>query len=354
MAAARRGTSMRRAAPILALAALGLALSGCVAHLPRSDEPMAFMERSTVAFTPGAGQLFEADPAVHVYFHDGLDDGDLQASGGWAYTASFAFLATVRMMDEPSTPVRTPSYEPRLKLQVLRLGAPASGGRGMRRWLGALELGAAHYSNGQKGCALADHLRGAGFSDFECIPLTDPPSTALNTVDGSFTTNYVALSANAKSLLFGRAGGKARATGALGAGLEWHLPCNFAGCIEPQMRERYGGTVARFVAEADVLLVDGYRRGLPFLGVLVLDARLRVTARASVHFPSSRDAFGEGSLEAAFVPRWGSGLGIGPYVRIHRGRDPLNIRFEERLDVWSVGVVVDPAPPETLDLGPMH
>lgn len=345
---------MRLRSATLALV-LAAPLGGCVAHLPRPDEPMAFMERSTFALSPGSGQLFEAAPAVHVYFHDGLDDADLQASGGWAYTGSFAFLAAVRMLDEPSTPVRTPSYEPRLKLQLLRLGRPREGPRGMRRWLGALELAVAHYSNGQKGCALADHLRGSGFSDFECIPLTDPPSTALNTVDGSFTTNYASAGANAKWILFGPAGGKARATGALGATVEYHLPCGFSGCIEPQMRDRYGGAVARFFAEADLLLVDGFRRGVPFLGVFVLDARLRVTARGDLHFPdASRAPFGSGSLEVAFVPRYGSGLGIGPFFRITRGRDPLNIRFEERLEVWSVGFVIDPAPPDRLDVGPMH
>src|SRR5512144_2960797 len=168
---------MRRATIILGL---GLALPGCVAHLPRPDEPMAFMERSAVYASPGTGQIFEADPALHVYFHNGLDDPELQARGGSAWTASFSFLAAVRMMDEPSTPVRTPSYQPRLKLQVLRLGTPRDGRFGPTRSLLGLDLALAHYSNGQKGCALADHLRGSGFSDFECLPLTDPPSTALN------------------------------------------------------------------------------------------------------------------------------------------------------------------------------
>lgn len=337
---------MRRATIILGL---GLALPGCVAHLPRPDEPMAFMERSAVYASPGTGQIFEADPALHVYFHNGLDDPELQARGGSAWTASFSFLAAVRMMDEPSTPVRTPSYEPRLKLQLLRLGTPVAD-RGLHRWLYGLDLAVAHHSNGQKGCALEDHLRGTGASDFDCVPLTDPPSTALNTVDGSFTTDYAAANANAKWILFGPASGKARVTVSAGAGVEWHVPCDFSGCMEPEMAARYGRTVGRFQAEADVLLVDGFRRGLPFLGVLVLDARLRVTARGSVHFPSSRHAFGDGSLEVAFVPRYGTGLGIGPFVRIHRGSDPLNIRFEERLDAWSIGIVIDAAPPEVLAL----
>ncbi len=338
---------MRRAVLILGL---GLALAGCVAHLPRPDEPMAFMEPTTVYASPGSGQIFEADPALHVYFHDGLDDPDLQAAGGWAYTTSFSFLAAARMLDEPSTPIRTPSYEPRVKLQILRLGTPVAGRGGLRRSLLGLDLALTHYSNGQKGCALAEHVRGSGVSDFDCTAQTEPESTALNVADGSFTTHFASATVNGKWILFGAASGKARATGALGAGIEWHLPCDFSGCIEPQMAARYGRTVARFSAETEVLLVDGFRRGLPLLGVLVLDARLRITARGSVHFPSSTRPFGDGSLEIAFLPRYGTGLGIGPFVGVHRGRDPLNIRFEQRLDTWSVGVVVDPAPPDRLEL----
>jgi hypothetical protein len=340
---------MHRAIVILGL---GLALAGCVVHMPRPDEPMAFMEPSTVSASPGSAQLFEADPAIHVYFHDGLDDPELQASGGWAYTGSFSLLAQIRMFDEPSQPVRTPSYQPRVKLQILRLGAPVAGLGGLRRSLLGLDLALAHYSNGQKGCALADRARGSGVSDFDCTPLTDPPSTALNTVDGSFTTHFASATANGKWILFGSESGKARATAAVGAGIEWHLPCDFPGCIEPEMAARYGRTVARFSAETELLLVDGFRRGLPFLGVLVLDARLRITARGSVHFPSATHPFGDGSLEVAFLPRYGTGLGIGPFVRVHRGRDPLNIRFEQPLDTWSIGVVIDPAPPERLALEP--
>lgn len=48
------------------------------------------------------------------------------------------------------------------------------------------------------------------------------------------------------------------------------------------------------------------------------------------------------------MPRDGSGLGIGPFVSVHRGRDPLNIRFEETLDTFSVGIVVDAAAPDVL------
>lgn len=325
-------------------------LAGCIAHFPKPDEPMAFMEASYAGTAPGAGQIFEAEPAIHVYFANGLDDEEVQAKGGFAATTSFSFLAAIRMLDEPSTPVRTPSYEPRMKLQLLGLTAPSGEGERVTRLLGALEVAAAHYSNGQKGCALADHVRRAGDSDFDCIPQTSPPSTALNTLDGSFTTHYLSGGLGLKWMGFPRAGGAASWGLALSATGEWHVPCRVSGCMDREMRERYGEYVGRWGAEADVVVLRGLRYRLPFAGPRVLSARLRASVRGTVHFPEETDPFGSVTFEAAFVPRHAGGIGWGPFVRLHRGRDPLNIRFEERLDVWSVGLLFDPAPPETIPL----
>lgn len=326
-----------------------LALSGCLAHFPRPDEPIAFVERTTVGVSPGSGQLFEAKPALHVLFANGLDDPGVQARGGWALSTGFSLLAAVRMLDEPSTPVRTPSYEPRLRLQILRLGAPRpAGDERASRLLGALELSAAHYSNGQKGCALADHLRGSGFSDFDCIAQTAPPSTALNVLDGSFTTNYLAASLAGKRIALPAGGGPAAWTASAGAGLEWHLPCGFSGCMDPPMRARHGEVVARGSVEVDRLLVHGRSRRVPLLGAVPLDVRLRATVQGRAHFSSASGRFGAVAVEAALVQRHPRGFGVGPYVRLHRGRDDLNIRFEERLDTWTFGIVVDPAPAESL------
>ena len=315
---------------------------------------MPFMERTTVGVAPGTGQLFDAAPAIHVYFLNQLDGAELQRSGGWALANAFSFLGRVRMLDEPSTPVRTPSYEPRIRLQLLRLSAPRPAGRGLGRILLGFHLDAAHYSNGQKGCALADHLRGTGASDFDCIPETDPPSTALNTVDGSFTTNYVGAGLRGKWMAFRPAGGPAAWTATAGLAAEWHLPCSFSGCMDPPMRARHGEVVARWIAEADLLVVRGRERRIPLLGTVVTDGRLRGTVQGRVHLPAAGDPFGDVSLEAAFVARTARALGVGPFIRLRRGRDDLNIHFEERLDTWIFGVVVDPAPAETLDLGSAH
>ena len=315
---------------------------------------MAFMERTTVGVSPGTGQLFDAAPAAHVYFVNQLDDAAVQEKGGFALTSAFSILARIRMMDEPSTPVRTPSYEPRLRLQLLRLSPVRAAGGGLGRSLLGLELSAAHYSNGPKGCALADHLRGTGSSDFDCIPETDPPSTALNTVDGSFTTNDLGAALHARWMAFRPAGGPARWTASAGLAAEWHLPCSFSGCMDPPMRARYGEVVTRWTAEADLLVFRKHQRRLPLLGTTLSDGRLRGTVQGSVHFPSAAEPFGDLTVEAALVLQTARSLGIGPFVRLRRGRDDLNIHFEERLDTWTFGFVVDPAPAESVDLGPAH
>lgn len=298
--------------------------------------------------SPGSGQLFEAKPALHVYFANGLDDAGVQARGGWAVSTGFSLLAAIRMTDEPSTPVRTPSYEPRLRLQLFRVGAPRAGAGRVTRGLAALELTAAHYSNGQKGCALADHLRGSGFSDFDCLPQTDPPSTALNVLDGSFSTNYLGATLGGRWIALPPAGGPATWTATATAGLEWHLPCRFAGCMEAPMRARYGEVVTRWSAEVDRLLVRDRSWSVPLLGPIPIDARVRATAQGRVHFSSATGRFGDVAVEVALVQRYPRGFGVGPFVRLHRGRDDLNIRFEEPLDTWTFGIAVDPAPPETL------
>ena len=338
-----------RLSPRRAVLLAPLALAGCIAHFPRPDEPMAFMERTTAGHSPGVGQIFDAAPAIHVFFLNQLDDPEVQRLGGWAAVSSFSFLARIRMLDEPSTPVRTPSYEPRVRLQILRLSAPRPALGGLGRLLLGLDLAAAHYSNGQKGCALADQVRGAGVSDFDCTPLTNPPSTALNTIDGSFSTNYLEGGLRGRWMAFPSEGGHATWTATAGAAAQWHAPCELSGCIEPQMSARFGSVVAKWIAEADVVVVRGLQWRFPLIGTAVTDARLRGTAQGSVHFPSSRGPFGDVAVEAALVGRTGNALGVGPFVRYHRGRDDLNIRFEERLDAWTIGVVVDPAPSDRVE-----
>lgn len=337
----RPGSAVRAAT----LALVGLA-GGCLAHYPRPDEPVEFMERTHVGHAVDAGQIGEADAAIHLLLWNGLDRPGVWDEDGTDLTLSFSFLGTVRMLDEISNPIAPVSYQPRLKVQLLRVLGPR-GERGRMGALGALELLLAHDSNGQKGCALADHVRSIGDADFDCVPATDPPSTELNLVDGSFTRNFAGLGLWGKLLLFPAGGGAASLTLAGGATAEWNFACARGGCIEPEMRARYGEVILRWSVEADAVVIRNFRRSIPLLGTIGLDARLRASLSGSTHLglAGGREPFGDLTAQVAYLPRYGRGSSVGPFLRYHRGADPLNIRFEERLDAWTVGVVFDPAPP---------
>jgi hypothetical protein len=345
----------RRLLPF-ALAA-GVALQGCAAHFPRRDEPVELMEPITVGFPIAQGQLLEAQLPLHVFFVNGLDRPDALDERGFATTLSFSFLAKIRMYDGPSSPVRTPSYMPRLKLQLIGV-EPVGGADGARgdRLLGVLELYLAHHSNGQDGCALRDQERGTGFSDFDCAPLTSPPSEELNLRDGSFTTQIVGANLGGRWLAFPSSGGLATMALTAALGAEWNVPCRFTGCMEPQMRSRYGEVVLGWRASGDLLAVRDFNRTLPLVGNVGMDARVRASAYGKVHvgLGSGRSPFGNAAFELAWLPRYRRDLVAGPFVRYRTGRDDLNIRFEERLDEWVVGFLVDFAAPETLRRPPAH
>ncbi len=329
--------------PLVAIAAV--ALQGCV-HFPRSDEPIELMEPITVGVPVAQGQIVEAHPAIHVVFHNGLDVPDAFEERRLATTVSFSFLAAIRMYDEPSSPVRTPSYAPRLKLQLVGIEpVERKGAQHAHRLLGALELYVGHYSNGQNGCALAGQQRGDGFSDFDCTPLTSPASQELNLQNGSFTTNVLGANVAARWLAFPAAGGVPKLAVTALAGVEWNVPCHFVACMEPEMISRYGEVVLGWRASGDVLV-----RPVPLLPRPDLDSRLRMSASGKVHvgLGAGRSPFGDAAFEVAWLPRYRRELVVGPFVRYRFGRDDLNIRFEERLDEWTVGALVDVAPPEWL------
>ncbi len=333
----------RKLPPVLVAA---LALQGCLAHFPRPDEPLELMEPMTIGFPVAQGQIVEAHPAIHVVFLNGLDRPDAFDERRLATTLTFSFLAAIRMYDEPSSPVRTPSYAPRLKLQLIGV-APVGSPRDTRadRLLGALELYVGHYSNGQNGCALSDQARGTGFSDFDCTPLTSPASQELNLVDGSFTTNVLGANVAGRWLAFPAAGGVPTLALTAQAGAEWNVPCHFVACIEPEMISRYGEVVLGWRVSGDVLVGS-----LPLLPRSGVDSRVRVGASGKVHvgLGGERSPFGDAAFEVAWLPRYRHELVAGPFVRYRFGRDDLNIRFEERLDEWIAGVLIDVAAPEWL------
>ncbi|WP_242342794.1 hypothetical protein [Anaeromyxobacter terrae] len=299
------------------------------------------MERSYVSIATDRRQAFEADPALHLVLWNGLEDSGVLESGGVTTSLSLSFLGMFRLLREDSTPVRTPTYEPRAKLQIFAAGRPGNdadaAARGPRL-LAALELSVGHRSNGQQGCALADHLR-TGKGDFDCAPLTDPPSDRLDLSTGSFTTNYLGAAIGGLKQV---GGGRARTLLSARSSAEWNVPCGLGACMPAQMRRRYGAVVGRVSAELELPALWRVSRALPLVAAHS-ELGLRLGLAGSRHLGTvARPAFGDFTAEVTLLSRAPRGLGLGVFLRRRQGRDPLNIRFEERLDAWMAGFVVEP------------
>lgn len=301
------------------------------------------MERSYASVSSDRRQAFEVDPALHLILRNGLEAPRVLESGGITASLSLSFLGALRVFREDSAPVRTPTFEPRAKLQLFAVGRPRAGAPPPADvsppWLAALELTVGHRSNGQQGCALAEHVR-TGRGDFDCVPLTDPPSDALDLASGSFTTQYLAIGLAGQRQLGGPDRPAVFVSGR--SALEWHPPCHFGACMPEPMRRRYGAAVGRLSVELELPAVWRVSRWVPFLGA-ESDLGLRMVLAGSRHLGTvGRPAFGDASAELAVLSRTPRGLGVGVFVRRHQGRDDLNIRFEERLDAWIAGIMLDP------------
>lgn len=328
--------------------AAALASAGCAAHLPRSEEPVAFLERTTISVSSDRRQAFEARPALHVLLWNGLDTPEILDRGGTAAVASLSFLGDFRIWRDPSTPVRTPTYEPRARLQIFHVAHlgppedPLAPGVRAHRLVGALSFDVGHRSNGEEGCALADHVR-VGKTDFDCTPTTDPPSDRLNLRDGSFTTNYGGAGVALRWLPGAGAGLPAGSALTASSDFEWNVPCDLGACMPAAMRARYGAVRATWALEGElpVAIAQAWTGPRPL--------RVRLGAEGSVHLGTTgRGPWADLSAEVAIVRAAAGGLDMGLFVRRHQGPDYLNIRFEEALDAWIVGIVVDPAPSTAL------
>lgn len=105
----------------------------------------------------------------------------------WRINLRFTFQFRLRVLEVgDSAPIRSPSYMPRFKLQLLR----AYGGRGPYisgfRNIAGLHLVLGHHSNGGDGCVFADQ------DPNTCDDPENPASPSDREVrrDGEFSTNY--------------------------------------------------------------------------------------------------------------------------------------------------------------------
>jgi hypothetical protein len=181
-----------------------------------------FLEGTDVFFAAGKDTVFEADILPHlvvVQNYSGVLDIERQRALNlqgrarrFAWSVSGTTGVRLRMFDQVSRPVRTPSYMPRGNVQFIwvrnvsafadafdRAVNPAraaevvssAGPTQVSVWEGHVIAG--HHSNGQDGCFYEDQTR----TGEQCLTVGSiPAERRVNKRDGSFSTNFVRAGVN--------------------------------------------------------------------------------------------------------------------------------------------------------------
>jgi hypothetical protein len=260
-----------------------------------------------------------------------------------AYSVFGTFLTRLRMFDEASNPVRTPSYMPKATVQVawmknLSTSDPADGERFLtgpiEMWLlSVIPFG--HHSNGQNGCLFNEQVRIDGDCQPESPIGTDPED--VNRENGSFSTNYMTFGLEYRRLYpDGDDPNDIRAITrrewGIGGSVELNPTGYIGGSISDTLKPLYGPTRYRLTAD---IAAGNWRAPIPWVDRINCG---RAWAEASAMFidgaaESVDDVF---TVEAACLPaRWG---GAGLFVRYYRGQDYYNAAFLENINRVQFGL----------------
>jgi len=334
-----------------------------------------FLEATDVFWTvqtgdgqPDTGNVFdelfkfrlEADIFPHLVvaqnFTDVLDIEKQRTNGASAfkqvaYSISGTPAVRLRMFNERSAPVRSPSYMPRGNFQLLWVRGVKDCAAGstkrhcrdvatvpgttstdpmvaaeaaLRRiervsvWEGHFIVG--HHSNGQDQClSTLQHLEAAG-DDQTCVP--DVPLTrgTVNTKDGSFSTNYMRFGVNySRNWLDGELFADTELR--LKAEVEHHPRA----WMDPVIADVYGRTRLNLGAAYAMRDIPGCRKRLEGLATLGLNPGAATDA-------DSPTAILQVSCYAAPNGGWGF------FVRFYSGQDYYNAAFFDYIRRLHVGM----------------
>ena len=241
-----------------------------------------------------------------------------QEWNGWGMNVYGSALMRLRMTHDRSSPVRTPSFEPKATAQFIRRKVSHS----TRSELIINIVPWGHHSNGQEGCSLLHHNRepaldgGDGLGKCRPDEGVDTNNSGANLKDGSFSTNYSRVG------LYG-SWTRAKQTVTVGGELERHHSPDswFPGALSPELYDRYGklrtAASIRYAREACCGRVEfryWYQRisGIRNSPDAVDEATRNVNIVEAVLYPGR-------------VRNWGL------YGRYYRGRDYYNIHFEQEV-----------------------
>jgi hypothetical protein len=270
---------------------------------------------------PRSDLVFEAQLAPRIIILDSIGKATrtvLDASrGAWGWTLATSPMVRLRMFNEASSPVRTPSYMPKAILQIAHLKNVSRSDDEDERLSGPVAMWLldtipfGHHSNGQNGSLFTS-------------------SGSINKTDGSFSTNYLeAMIAYGRMHLVARDDVQEYGTRwewRAGVGVQVNPRGFLGGGIDEELADIYGRT--RVGVEATAARRDWWRCGR-------LEGQLRVQyIHDKPEGVSPVTAVAEGSCLPA---RWG---GAGLFVRFYRGQDYYNLGFAERITRLQFGITL--------------
>jgi hypothetical protein len=298
-----------------------------------------FLEGTDVFFAAHEDTVFEADILPHlVVFQDFSDVLDLREQmdrvGGpktFGVSVSGTPAVRIRMFDQVSRPVRTPSYMPRGNVQLIWARNVSAVTTAFARSLGGrLALDAAsrqvslwevhaivgHHSNGQDGCFFEDQAR----VDGECVIVAPAPGERLvNKQDGSFSTNYVRVGMNYR---------KNTLDDALWTRREWgvrvDLEIHPRSWMDQEMVDLYGRVRTEVAGTFGSRELSWCPRRAEILGAV----------KAIAGHPESVWPVAVTAQASCFLTRQG---GWGIFVRYYGGQDYYNLGLLENIQRVHVG-----------------
>jgi hypothetical protein len=294
--------------------------------LETNSGPIIPFLEGTDVFSPLRDDVvFEADVFPHLFvyqdFTDILDVDDVDSKGRRRprIVVSGTPAVRLRMFEEISRPVRTPSYMPRGNVQFIwarnvpaalaniRVQRPAD----IKLFEAHVIVG--HHSNGQDGCLYTNQRR----EGETCIDV--PGERAVNREDGSFSTNYIRAGGNVRFNYLDGNGWASKEWGLLGE-VEYH-PRPW---VDDDIEDIYGRTRFNVGGSWAIREAPMCRR------------RLEAEASAQVIVGAPDEVWPvvvKTQISCFPFPRGGWGF----FVRYYGGQDYYNLGFLENIQRVHVG-----------------
>jgi hypothetical protein len=302
--------------------------------------PVDFLERSYV-LVPAPDLLLEAQIAPHVSVYQNRSSEHDLKFGGLSISTSITPMIRLRIFKADSSPVRTPSFMPKLNTQILYLSRRLPGrqwGEGKPVRVHGFQFVAGHHSNGQDGCIFL------GADPTACRP-PDPANIRINKTDGSFSTDYFRFSAFAKLHEMFAESPTSRRTSRRSHlfGFTWETHPRWLlsrMALEDELRPIYGTNRVGASYEYERRLTSPFWAG-----------KLRASVWGERIFKRGITADCRGPEDRHCAGPWGFGgeaawrikrlEETGVFVRFYQGQDYYNLGFTHRLRRLQVGFVFD-------------